>query len=92
MASPDPSNAQPLTPGIALAALPAPTGGDDNVMTVAMVSPAAQPAASPDGFGFEDPASTPRSSAPASGSTTMLAALIGVGMLGAGWAWRALVI
>jgi hypothetical protein len=34
--------------------------------------------------------SGPRSHASGYAGTTMLAALIGVGMLGAGWAWRSL--
>jgi hypothetical protein len=89
MASADPSG-QPGMPSIALATLPAPTGGTDDLMAVAMASPKTAQPASGEGFGFEGPASG--STAPTSGyaGTTMLAALIGVGMLGAGWAWRSL--
>jgi hypothetical protein len=85
----------PLTAGVTMASLPAAGGGSDDTMTVAMASPRTTGSASPDGsagFGLEGPASAAGPIASGFGGTTMLAALIGVGVLGAGWAWRSLVV
>jgi hypothetical protein len=90
MALTDPSTEPAVAPGIALATLPAPTDDGDDLMTVAMASPTSARPASADGFGLEGRPSGPRSHASGYAGTTMLAALIGVGMLGAGWAWRSL--
>jgi hypothetical protein len=90
MAATDQSSDQPLTPGVALSAGPAPVSGNDDAMTVAMASPKTERPATSDGFAFEGQASPSSSHARGTASTTMLAALIGVGMLGAGWAWRSL--
>jgi hypothetical protein len=86
----DPSTEPAVAPGIALATAPEPLGGSDDSMTVAMASPTTAAPASGDGFGFESRPSGSRSHASGYAGTTMLAALIGVGMLGAGWAWRSL--
>jgi hypothetical protein len=88
MATADQSSDQPLTPGVSLATGPAPVSGADDAMTVAMASPKTERPATSDGFTFEGQATPASSRAPGTVSTTMLAALIGVGMLGAGWAWR----
>jgi hypothetical protein len=84
----------PITPGVSLAALPAPKGGDDSY-TIAMASPATAAAVSPSvpssGFGLEGPAADAPMKAGV-GGTPMLAGLLGLGVLGAGWAWRALVV
>ena len=90
MPSADPSSGQPFTPDIALATSRTPTGGTDDLMTLAMASPRTARPASGDGFGFESQPSGSGPHAPGYAGSTMLAALIGVGMLGAGWAWRAL--
>ena len=89
MAAADQSS-EPLTPGVALASGPAPVSGADDAMTVAMASPKTERPATSDGFVFEGQAAPSTSHAPGTANTTMLAALIGVGMLGAGWAWRSL--
>ncbi len=95
MASPDTMPAGPLTTGVTVASLPTNAGGNDNAVTVAMVSPKPEPSASPAGgseFGLEGPAADGGPIAAGFGGTTMLAALIGVGVLGAGWAWRSLFV
>lgn len=87
--------ASPITPGVSLAALPAPKGGDDSY-TIAMASPATAAAVSPavmsSGFGLEGPASADAPMKAGVGGTPLLAGLLGLGVLGAGWAWRALVV
>jgi hypothetical protein len=91
MAASDRPGVQPLTPSLSMASLPSPIGGgSDDLMTVAMVSARTAPSTGSDGFGFDGPASTSGSHHAGYASTTMLAALIGVGMLGAGWAWKSL--
>jgi hypothetical protein len=55
-----------------------------------MTSPTTAPPASGDGFAFESHPSASGARASGYAGTTMLAALMGVGMLGAGWAWRSL--
>jgi hypothetical protein len=90
MAGADQSSDQPLTPGVALAGAPAPVSGNDDAMTVAMASPKTEQPATSEGFAFEGQAASSSSRPPGTANTTMLAALIGVGMLGAGWAWRSL--
>jgi hypothetical protein len=79
---------------VKLASLPEPKS-EDNSFTVAMASPATAPSASPgdsSAFGLEEPMHAGGPIASGFGGTTFLAALIGVGVLGAGWAWRSLVV
>jgi hypothetical protein len=90
MMAAEPSNDQPLTPGIPLMAASAPVNGPDDSMTVALASPRTDRPALLDGVKFEGEASASTAHVPGTANTTMLAALIGVGMLGAGWAWRSL--
>lgn len=84
----------PLTAGVTLASLPASQGGDEPF--VGMASPKAGPgsavaATSP--FGFDGPASAADGPPPgADYGALMLAGLVGVGVLGAGWAWKSLVV
>jgi len=93
MASAPDSTDGPLTAGVTMAALPTPASGDDS-FPAALASPRTDGAASPgsSGFGFEGPAQPAAPIASAFGGTTFLAALIGIGVLGAGWAWRAFVV
>jgi hypothetical protein len=95
MAMADAPAGGPVTQGVSLAALPTPKDADE-AYTVAMASPAGSPSASlttaDSGFGLEGPAATGGMVPKGFSGTTMLAGLIGVGVLGAGWAWRALVV
>ncbi|MBM4441825.1 MAG: hypothetical protein FJ027_15535, partial [Candidatus Rokubacteria bacterium] len=88
-----PAGDAPLTSGVTVASLQA--GGSDDDGFVGMASPktggASSLNASP-GFGFDGP---PSADAPPAGSNyggMMLAGLVGVGVLGAGWAWKSLVV
>jgi hypothetical protein len=83
-----------LTPGVKFASTPA-AAPSDEPMTVAMASPKTGGAASPDtssGFGLDGPPLAGGSLPSGMSGTMMLAGLIGVGVLGAGWAWKSLVV
>jgi hypothetical protein len=92
MGSPE-TSAGALTAGVTFGSLPATTGATDDAMTVAMVATKGDDSASADdasAFGLDEPAPAGAPLASPFGGTTMLATLVGVGILGAGWAWRSL--
>ena len=85
----------PLTPAVKIASLPSNAGGSEEVMTVAMASPKTGGSASPDtssGFGLDGPPLLGGSLPKGMNGTMLLAGLIGVGAIGAGWAWKSLVV
>jgi hypothetical protein len=86
------ATAGPLTAGVTLGSSPAPASTHDDLMTVAMASPRIGAPASTEGFAFDEAATATGRAAAPFGGTAMLTALIGVGVLSAGWAWRSLVL
>jgi hypothetical protein len=88
-----PSGSEGPTPGVKITS--APPASSDEPGTVAMASPKTEGAASGDtssGFGLDGPAFAGGPLPSGMSGTMMLAGLIGVGVLGAGWAWKSLVV
>ena len=87
----------PLTPSVKIASVAAMPASTEAPVTVAMASPKTEgsASASPDtssGFGLDGPGFAGGPVPKGMNGTVLLAGLVGVGVLGAGWAWKSLVV